>query len=120
MSDELVLVVDDDEDLREMIALVLLANGFRVVGAADGVEAIGKLREGVMPSVILLDLRMPRMNGLEFLEALQATPACAVPVIAVTGDVGACRAAIAAGARVCLRKPVNAESVVGSVHQNLH
>ena len=60
----LVLVVDDDEDLRQMIALVLEAHGYRTEEAVDGIDALDKIRAGATPSLVLLDMRMPRMNGM--------------------------------------------------------
>jgi CheY-like chemotaxis protein len=62
-----VLVVDDDEDVRDVVATVLDDAGFTVALAGDGREALRRLREeGVTPCLILLDLMMPVMDGWEF------------------------------------------------------
>ncbi len=82
------MVVDDDADIRDMLAEVLEAEGYRVICAADGEEALRVLRQGPpYPSLILLDLMMPGMDGWEF-RALQAKdPALAgIPVIVLTAD----------------------------------
>ena len=62
-----VLVVEDDLHVRDVIEELLRIEGFPVESAVDGVEALGRIREGLRPSVILLDSMMPRMNGAEFL-----------------------------------------------------
>ena len=68
MSDR-VLIVDDDESLRESLELVLAAEGFEVVTAADGVAALGRL-EASSFDVVLCDVRMPGMDGIELLPQL--------------------------------------------------
>jgi CheY-like chemotaxis protein len=68
---EEVLVVDDDEDIREAVVEILGAEGFRVYTAANGVDALALLRDASLKiSVIILDLMMPIMDGREFLENL--------------------------------------------------
>ena len=60
-----VLVVDDDEAVRSVLARILADEGFEVVGvAADGVEAVALARE-LQPNAVVLDVRMPRMDGIE-------------------------------------------------------
>ncbi len=63
-----VLAVDDTRALRVMLADCLKKGGHEVVVAADGVEALEKLREH-RPDIVITDLNMPRMNGLDFIEA---------------------------------------------------
>ena len=65
-----VLVIDDDSDIRQTLAEVLRDVGHDVATARDGIDALGKLDSIARPCLILLDLTMPRMNGLEFLEHL--------------------------------------------------
>jgi CheY-like chemotaxis protein len=69
-----VLVVEDEHELRELIARWLESRGYHVTEAADGTDAVELLDAGLEPDVILLDLTMPRMNGREFLEWLRASP----------------------------------------------
>lgn len=114
----LVMVVDDDQDLREMLALVLQAHGFRTQEAADGVDALAQIEAGARPSLVLLDLRMPRMNGTEFLAALKDRGRTAIPVVVITGDVGGAREALAAGARTCVRKPIDIDALLDTVGQH--
>ena len=115
MNVPLIMIVDDDDDLRELIALVVAARGFRTVDAIDGVDALDKLAQGAQPALILLDLRMPRMNGAEFLQAVHGTPASRIPVIALTGDSGACQEALRAGAIQCLRKPIEVNALLDAI-----
>jgi two-component system response regulator MprA len=65
-----VLVVDDDPGIRESVTEVLSTEGYRVLEAADGIEALRRLDGLEGRCVVLLDLAMPRMNGLELLTEL--------------------------------------------------
>lgn len=67
-----VLVVEDEEDVREAILDVLESEGYDAVGAADGEEALRKLEDMPVPSLVFLDLMMPEMNGWEFLDRQKA------------------------------------------------
>lgn len=69
-----ILVVEDDPDIRELL-VSWLAQEAEVEGAADGQEALELLARGPMPTVILLDLRMPRLSGEDVLRALERVPA---------------------------------------------
>ncbi len=69
-----VLVVEDEHDLRELIAQWLESRNYQVSEAVDGRDAVELLEAGLLPDVILLDLEMPRMGGREFLEWLRASP----------------------------------------------
>ncbi|MGZ3444090.1 MAG: response regulator [Myxococcaceae bacterium] len=70
LSSSTVLVVDDDPGIRESVTEVLTAEGYRVLQAGDGAEALEHLADLAERCVVLLDLAMPRMNGLEFLAEL--------------------------------------------------
>jgi len=77
-----VLVVDDDPDIRDALGRVLELEGYQVRFAENGKDALDKLESSPRPSVILLDLMMPVMNGLDFLERLRANARIAeTPVI---------------------------------------
>ena len=78
-----VLVVEDDDALREAMVDVLRLENYDAVGAANGDEALAILREGRLPHVIFLDLGMPVMDGWEFCRVLQASPNLAEIPIAI-------------------------------------
>src|SRR4051794_11710909 len=78
-----VLVVDDDPDIRDMMAEVLEANGCSVTTASDGAEALQVVDQS-MPDVILLDMRMPVMNGWEFAKRFRASHDHCARIVVVT------------------------------------
>jgi CheY-like chemotaxis protein len=80
-----VLVVDDDEDTRELLRLWLEDAGTTVFQARDGMEALRKIAH-VLPSVILCDLRMPGLDGCSFVRRMHADLRLKVPVVALTAD----------------------------------
>ena len=80
-----VLVVDDDEQVRTVVAWQLEAEGFAVSGAADGATALGEI-EARPPDLIVLDLSLPQVDGLDVLTRLRRTSA--IPVIVLTGRGG--------------------------------
>jgi CheY-like chemotaxis protein len=84
----LVLLVEDDDDIRETLAAILGARGYDVVAAADGRSALQQIRAlGSRPAVILLDLQMPVMDGEAFLQEQQHDALLAnVPVVVVTAQ----------------------------------
>src|SRR5215475_5955150 len=98
-----VLVVDDSEDLQEMLAMALSDEGFVVSSALDGnrgLELAGELR----PDVIVLDMMMPEMDGLEFLSRLATRPS-PPPVVAQSGFLHLRSEALRRGAHSFLAKP---------------
>ena len=89
MQERRILVVEDDPDLRETLASAMAESGAEVVVAADGVEALERLRTGPRPAVVLLDLRLPRLGGEELLTELRADPRFErLPVITMTAGYG--------------------------------
>jgi CheY-like chemotaxis protein len=82
-----VLLVDDDEDIRDTIRSLLQLRGFAVDTAADGLAGLERMRQGgALPALVILDFMMPRMNGEEFRAAQLRDPALAgVPVVLLTG-----------------------------------
>jgi len=80
-----ILVVEDNDDVREMMAVTLELEGHEVATATNGRDALNKLRAGGKPCVILLDLMMPVMNGWEFSRAIERDPILkAVPIVIVS------------------------------------
>jgi CheY-like chemotaxis protein len=81
-----VLLVDDDQDVLDALAELLRDEGFEVAEAHNGREALNLLRGAAQPALILLDLMMPVMSGLEFLERKSRDPALApIPVVIISG-----------------------------------
>ena len=85
---KLLLLVDDDDDIRDVAAAALeLVNGFRIVTASNGLDALRQAKEH-RPDGIVLDVMMPGMDGLETVERLHADQATAdIPVILLTARV---------------------------------
>jgi CheY-like chemotaxis protein len=82
-----VLVIEDECDIREALAEALSYEGYEVVMASNGREALRKLGRGPLPDVILLDLVMPEMSGWEFRQAQVGDPALAgIPVVVVSAS----------------------------------
>ena len=79
-----VLLVDDDDDIREPFALLLEEEGYAVEVAPNGKAAWEALEGGLRPDVILLDMMMPVMTGKELIERLRASPHWGTPVIVIT------------------------------------
>jgi len=105
-----VLVVDDDEAERIVIASVLVAEGFAVTCVADGEEALSAMGQDPLPSLVLLDLMMPRTSGWQVLAAMGKNPRLAgVPVVILTAfDT---REGLPCGRQV-VHKPVDAAVLV--------
>ena len=100
-----VLIVDDDQDVREALKEAVLTFGREVETAEDGVAALALLRHLGRPCLILLDLVMPRMDGWRFLAHLRNTAALAdVPVVVVSAHAESHKPA---GADGLLRKPLD-------------
>jgi len=78
-----VLVVEDDPDLRALEAELLSSAGYRVTTAADGLEALDRVEEE-RPALVLLDMRMPRMDGWKFAAAFRERYGDACPIVVVT------------------------------------
>ncbi len=112
-----VLVVDDSDVIRALISVNLELEGFEVVTAVDGVDALAKVHE-VHPDVMTIDIRMPRLDGFDTVERLRADPrtsdlkiaivsACAQESDLVRGD--------AAGVDAFVTKPFDPDALVRTV-----
>src|SRR3990172_6558951 len=83
-SERKILVVDDDPDQIQLIRAYLEEAGYSVETAMDGVEALAKAK-ALLPDLITLDILMPKMNGLEVLDALKEDPHTqSIPVVVIT------------------------------------
>jgi two-component system, chemotaxis family, chemotaxis protein CheY len=108
-----ILVVEDDHDLRRLTAEMLREAGYFVESAADGVEALERLRSTGAISLVVLDLNMPRMNGFEFRERQVADPTLAgIPVIAVTAYGQLAEQVARLGPIPCLKKPFDYDELI--------
>jgi CheY-like chemotaxis protein len=97
-----ILVVDDEPDVRSALSELLSGQGYSVSTAADGHEALW-IMVSKLPDLIILDLRMPRQNGWEFLRVMRANPkALNVPVVVLSADLSM----PPVGGDVWLKKPV--------------
>jgi CheY-like chemotaxis protein len=84
-SAKTVLIVDDDQEFRDALAEIVRGEGFQVETAKTGLQAIEKLRWGLRPCVILLDMQMGTMTGWDFRTEQKRDPdLAAIPVIAMT------------------------------------
>ncbi len=81
-----VLVVDDSRTVRKMVGSALATAGFEILEAEDGVEALGMLARAAAPSLIVLDLNMPHMGGIELLRLVRAKALSSAPVIMLTTE----------------------------------
>lgn len=112
-----VLVVDDSQTIRREIAKALEPAGFEVVEAGDGVSGLERAGEREF-ALIILDVNMPRMNGMEMLDHLKADPKTAdIPVIMLTTEAEqtTIERARKAGAKGWLIKPVPMAHIVSTV-----
>ena len=115
-SSEIVLVVDDDPDIRDALCELLEGEGYRAMSAANGQEALTYLSSKEPPCVILLDLMMPIMDGWEFRRQQQGDPRWSkIPVVVITaaGKYGA----DSITADCILPKPLQLEQVLEALQQ---
>ena len=111
-----ILVVDDDADLRESLAFLLTLKGYDVVTACDGREALQTVQAGPPPSLILLDLMMPEMDGFQFRRALLDDPALAdIPVVLCSANPTAPQVVQQLGALACFEKPFDVQLLLNVV-----
>ncbi len=83
-STKTILIVDDDDSIRDFLEFVVKKEGFKTEKAEDGEIALKKAEE-LHPDLILLDLMLPKLGGFEILKELQASDAAYTPVVIITG-----------------------------------
>jgi CheY-like chemotaxis protein len=111
-----VLIIEDDADLREMMAQLLLLEGFRAETAANGRDALRYLEQGDRPDVILLDLMMPIMDGWEFRRRQVQDPDIAGVPVVVLSALDPARAADLGGTAF-LKKPLDFDRLLELVRR---
>jgi CheY-like chemotaxis protein len=113
-----VLYVEDDIDLRDSIAMALEAEGFRVVGAANGQTGLDYLRSDEHTCLVLLDLMVPVMDGWQFMAEKTRDPALApIPVVIVSGHASVPQQARVLKASGYLVKPIDIERLISITHR---
>ena len=114
-----IMVVDDDDDVRKMLCVLLEGEGYTTVGAADGIEALERMR-GAVPSLVFVDLTMPRMDGADLIRSMKDDASLAdIPIAIISGQTHALPAAVAGGT-TRLVKPVELHEVLAVVDRYCH
>jgi CheY-like chemotaxis protein len=110
-----ILVVEDDQDIREGLVDALTTEGYTVFSASNGKEGVELLKTVEQPCLVLLDLMMPVMNGFEFLQVKRGDVTIApTPVIVVSAVVDEAKAT---GANGFLKKPIDLDILMAVVRQ---
>ena len=110
-----ILVVEDNDDVREMMSITLQLEGHDVVTACNGRQALDVLHRGADPCMILLDLMMPVMNGWQFQEEVAKDPElCEIPVVIVSAASGERVKNTAAAAYI--PKPIDVDKLLDVVY----
>ena len=113
------LVVDDDTVTREAIGAVLRREGYNVISAPNGEEALAYLRSGRHPDLILLDMLMPVLDGWHFLQEIRAESAPPIPIIVVTATILSREWAEDHGCRGFVRKPIESDRLLAEIRRCL-
>jgi len=100
-----VLIVDDQKGVRRLLEELFRRDGWQVKVAGDGIEAMDAVEE-IIPDLVLMDVKMPNMNGLEATHAIMARNP-SIPIIMMTayGEIEVVRQALEAGVKRCISKP---------------
>ena len=118
MSKKVIIAVDDEPDIRSLVCFCLKSSGdFEVLEAKSGEEAIN-LAIAHWPVLIVMDVRMPGMGGIEACRRLKANPATAsIPVIFLSAWHSEEQAALEAGGMAFLLKPFNPDELIATVRK---
>jgi CheY-like chemotaxis protein len=116
MPKKTIMVVDDDADVRDAVTDLLEGHGYAVIPASNGQEALDELKAGEKPSLILLDVMMPIMDGQAFSAEQQADPELAdIPVVVFTAFAAALDKMKEMKSFARIEKPVQADQLLNSV-----
>jgi two-component system, OmpR family, response regulator len=119
MNRNLILIAEDDADLRDLLAVTLEAAGYRTVGAKDGRTA-ARILTVAEPAGLITDVRMPAVNGMELCRLARGNPAnrdTAIVMISANAHAYDIDAGLAAGADRYLPKPLSPRRLVDELQQ---
>jgi CheY-like chemotaxis protein len=117
-SGKQLLLIEDDPGLRHFLTIFLEGRGYRVRGVPNGRAALEALADGTRPDLILLDLMMLEMTGMEFREQQRQDPnLAAIPVIVLSATSDIAASADAMGDVVYLQKPVDQDRLIAEVER---
>ena len=115
-----ILVVDDEDSIREALTDTLEFEGYRVESAANGQQALAMVR-ATRPDAIVLDLMMPVMDGWTFMQECRKDPDCeCTPVLVISAHRALQETTSTLDVQACLAKPFDLDVLVGAVERLLH
>lgn len=117
-----ILIAEDDQDIRELVVLTLQFNGFEVVSAVDGAQAVEKAQEDDF-DLILMDVRMPRMTGYEAcrqLREMESTQNIPIIILSAKGQESEIQAGLDAGATQYILKPFSPDILARKISEVLN
>ena len=120
MSKKTILIIDDSVTIRQQVSMTLKSAGYEVVEACDGQDGVEVVRKNTVIAMVLCDLNMPRMNGIEFLDSIRGDAAgLPVPVVMLTTDGSPELIARAkrAGAKGWIVKPFQTDLLLAAVRR---
>lgn len=116
---EKLLLVEDEPEIRMATQMRLTAMGYQVEACGDGLACLESVRNEV-PDLVLMDLRMPRMDGISAIRQLSEDPALAkIPVIVLSASPGDLNLALDSGARFFLTKPYQQRQLISAIESSL-
>ena len=115
-----ILIVEDDPDIRSVLSMVIEADGYSVVTANNGLEALETIQKDGLPQLILLDMKMPIMDGWQFAEAFYKLHGHAVPLVVMTAAADAAKRASDISANGWLEKPFDLSNLQTALQKYLN
>lgn len=116
----MILVIEDDSDSRELLKRAIELAGYAVTTAEDGSQALALLNEKPFPSLILLDLSMPKMSGEDFIAAARSLPnGTSLKFVIVSGWDDIAKRTMNLGVSGYLRKPIDLRSLTREIQKHL-
>lgn len=113
-----ILVVDDDPAISEMLSIILESEGFNIVAVMDGAEAVSTA-ERVQPDLILLDLMLPGMNGIDICRTIRQTSSVPIVMLTAKTDTVDVVLGLESGADDYVNKPFKPKELVARIRARL-